>query len=125
MEKAEMKIAPSTPTLSIAATISSPVTWSGQFGTLCQGRFGVFASYTWTWESIIVIGDAPLCRASLAITAGSCPEGPGFARLDGGCLAPRHEHQRRQGKLGQTAHHRHMRLVIPSRLVQQVYRPSV
>jgi hypothetical protein len=44
MEKAEMKIAPSTPTLSIAATISSPVTWSGQFGTLCQGRFGVFAS---------------------------------------------------------------------------------
>jgi len=26
MEKAEMKIAPSTPTLSIAATISSPVT---------------------------------------------------------------------------------------------------
>ena len=39
-----MKIAPSTPTLSIAATISSPVTWSGQLGTLCQGRFGVFAS---------------------------------------------------------------------------------
>src|SRR5215813_6295126 len=38
MEKAEMKIAPSTPTLSIAATISSPVTWSGQFGTLRQGR---------------------------------------------------------------------------------------
>src|SRR5215831_10398782 len=51
-----MKIAPSTPTLSIAATISSPVTCSGQFGTLCQGRFGVFASYTWTWESMIVIG---------------------------------------------------------------------
>jgi hypothetical protein len=44
MEKAEMKIAPSTPTLSIAAHISSPVTWGGQFGTLCQGRFGVFAS---------------------------------------------------------------------------------
>jgi hypothetical protein len=39
-----MKIAPSTPTLSIAATISSPVMWSGQFGTLCQGRFSVFAS---------------------------------------------------------------------------------
>ena len=39
-----MKIAPSTPTLSIAATISSPVTCSGQFGTVCQGRFGVFAS---------------------------------------------------------------------------------
>src|SRR5271156_1398955 len=56
MEKAEMKIAPSTPTLSIAATISSPLTCGGQFGTLCQGRFGVFASYTWTWESIIVIG---------------------------------------------------------------------
>ena len=53
-----MKIAPSTPTLSIAATISSPVTWSGQFGTLCQGRFGVFASYTCTWESMIVIGDS-------------------------------------------------------------------
>src|SRR5262249_55717048 len=56
MEKADMKIAPSTPTSSIAATISSPVTCSGQFGTLCQGRFGVFASYTWTWESMIVIG---------------------------------------------------------------------
>src|SRR5215813_14537365 len=55
MEKAEMKIAPSMPTLSIAATISSPVTWAGQFGTLCQGRFGVFASYAWTWESMIVI----------------------------------------------------------------------
>ena len=39
-----MKIAPSTPTLSIAATISSPVAEGGQFGTLCQGRFGVFAS---------------------------------------------------------------------------------
>ena len=39
-----MKIAPSTPTLSIAATISSPVTWAGQFGTLCQGRCAVFAS---------------------------------------------------------------------------------
>ena len=39
-----MNIAPSTPTLVIAATISSPVTWSGQFGTVCQGRFGVFAS---------------------------------------------------------------------------------
>src|SRR6202030_1396916 len=80
MEKAEMKIAPSTPTLSIAATISSPVTRSGQFGTLCQGRFGVFASYTWTWESMIVIGEAPLCDASLPITAGSCPEGPSTAR---------------------------------------------
>src|SRR5215831_8953511 len=71
-----MKIAPSTPTLSIAATISSPVTCSGQFGTLCQGRFGVFASYTWTWESMIVIEKAPLCHASLAVTTGSCPEGP-------------------------------------------------
>jgi hypothetical protein len=29
---------------SIAATISSRVTRSGQFGTLYQGRFGVFAS---------------------------------------------------------------------------------
>jgi hypothetical protein len=44
MEKAEMKMAPSTPTVSIAATISSPVTCAGQFGTLCQGRCGVFAS---------------------------------------------------------------------------------
>ena len=39
-----MKIAPSTPTLSIAATISSPVACGGQFGMVCQGRFGVFAS---------------------------------------------------------------------------------
>jgi hypothetical protein len=39
-----MKIAPSTPTLSIASTISSPVTWGGQLGTLCHGRLGVFAS---------------------------------------------------------------------------------
>ncbi len=39
-----MKIAPSTPTLSIAAIISSPVTCAGQFGTLAQGRFGVLAS---------------------------------------------------------------------------------
>jgi hypothetical protein len=44
MENGEIKIAPSMASLSIAATISSPVTWSGQFGTLCQGRFGVFAS---------------------------------------------------------------------------------
>jgi hypothetical protein len=44
MEKDEMKIAPSTPTLSIAATISSPVTCGGQFGTVAHGRFGVFAS---------------------------------------------------------------------------------
>ena len=29
-----MKIAPSTPTLSMAATISSPVTWAGQLGTV-------------------------------------------------------------------------------------------
>ena len=39
-----MKIAPSTPSLSIAATISSPVALGGQFDTVCQGRFGVFAS---------------------------------------------------------------------------------
>ena len=42
--KAEMKIAPSTPTVSIAATISSPVTCGGQLGTLCHGRFDVLAS---------------------------------------------------------------------------------
>jgi hypothetical protein len=44
MEKAEMNIAPSMPSLSIAATVSSPVALGGQFGTLCHGRFGVFAS---------------------------------------------------------------------------------
>jgi hypothetical protein len=44
MENGETKIAPSTPTLSIAATISSPVTCAGQFGTLNHGRCGVFAS---------------------------------------------------------------------------------
>jgi hypothetical protein len=44
MENAEMKIAPSMPSLSIAATISSPVALGGQFGTLRQGRVGVFAS---------------------------------------------------------------------------------
>src|SRR3954470_5818317 len=49
-----MKIEPSTPTLSIAATSSSPVAWGGQLGTLCQGRFGVFASYAWTCESMIM-----------------------------------------------------------------------
>src|SRR4051812_30885785 len=52
-----MKIAPSTPTLSIAATISSPVTCGGQFGRLCQGRFGVFASYAWTCESMMGMSD--------------------------------------------------------------------
>src|SRR3954468_1923965 len=52
-----MKMAPSTPTLSIAATISSPVTWGGQLGTLCQGRFGVFASYAWTCESMMGMSD--------------------------------------------------------------------
>ena len=66
-----MKIAPSTPTLSVAATISSPVTWAGQFGTLCQGRLGVFASYAWTCESMMGMGgnlpqrmfsDGPLTR---------------------------------------------------------------
>src|SRR5262245_32494143 len=59
-----MKIAPSTRRRSIAATISSPVTCSGQFGTVCQGRLGVFASYAWTWESMIVTGDAPQCWGS-------------------------------------------------------------
>jgi hypothetical protein len=44
LENAEMKIAPSTPTLSMAATISSPAAESGQFGTVYQDRFGVFAS---------------------------------------------------------------------------------
>jgi hypothetical protein len=44
MEKDEMKIAPSTPTLSMAATISSPVTCGGQFGTVAHGRLGVLAS---------------------------------------------------------------------------------
>jgi hypothetical protein len=44
MEKAEMKIAPLMPRLSIAATVSSPVALDGQFGTLLHGRFGVFAS---------------------------------------------------------------------------------
>jgi hypothetical protein len=39
-----MKIAPSTPTLSIAAIISSPVALGGQFGTVRQGRRGEFAS---------------------------------------------------------------------------------
>jgi hypothetical protein len=38
MPNAEMKIAPSTPTLSIAAAMSSPTTCGGQFGTLCHGR---------------------------------------------------------------------------------------
>ena len=41
--KAETKIAPSTPTLSIAATISFPVTWSGKLSASRQGRCGVFA----------------------------------------------------------------------------------
>jgi hypothetical protein len=39
-----MKIALSTPTVSIAATISSSVTCGGQLGTLCHGRFDVLAS---------------------------------------------------------------------------------
>src|SRR4029434_3913192 len=30
---------------------------------LCQGRCGVLASYAWTWESIMAIGEAPLCSA--------------------------------------------------------------
>jgi hypothetical protein len=42
--EAAMKIAPSTPTVSIAATISSAVTCGGQLGTLCHGRFDVLAS---------------------------------------------------------------------------------
>ena len=33
---------------------------------------------------MIVMGEAPLCHASLVITAGSCPEGPGFLRADAG-----------------------------------------
>jgi hypothetical protein len=39
-----MKIALSTPTVSIAATMSSPVTCGRQLGTLCHGRFDVLAS---------------------------------------------------------------------------------
>jgi hypothetical protein len=35
---------PAIATLSIAATISSPVTCGGQLGTVAQGRFGVLAS---------------------------------------------------------------------------------
>src|SRR5437764_3659061 len=82
-----MKMAPSTPTLSIAATISSPVTWGGQFGTLCQGRLGVFASYAWTCESMIGMGgnlqqrmyrDGPLTRRapeSIRYGTGRCALG--------------------------------------------------
>jgi hypothetical protein len=39
-----MKVAPSTPTVTIAATISSSVTCGGRLGTLCHGRFDVLAS---------------------------------------------------------------------------------
>jgi hypothetical protein len=39
-----MKIAPSTPTVSIAATMSSPVTCGGELDTLCHGRIDVLAS---------------------------------------------------------------------------------
>src|ERR1700758_5248540 len=84
MEKAEMKIAPSTPTLSIAATISPPVTWSGQFGTLCQGRFGVFASYTWTWESMMVIADAPLVPPEFGYHSRFVSRGPFLKGEEGG-----------------------------------------
>jgi hypothetical protein len=45
-----MKFAPSTPTVSIAAAISSPVTCGGQLGTLCHGRFDVSVSEAWAWE---------------------------------------------------------------------------
>src|SRR6266581_2456080 len=50
-----------------ASPIAGSRSGKDAFGTLCQGRFGVFASYTWTWESMVVIGEAPLCDASLAI----------------------------------------------------------
>jgi len=39
-----MKIAPSTTTVSIAATIPSTVTCGGRLGTLRHGRFDVLAS---------------------------------------------------------------------------------
>ena len=39
-----MLMAPSTPTASIAATISSAFTDAGQFGSLSHGRFGEFFS---------------------------------------------------------------------------------
>jgi hypothetical protein len=42
--KVEMKFAPSTPTVSIAAAIPSPVPCGGQLGTLCHGRFDVSVS---------------------------------------------------------------------------------
>jgi hypothetical protein len=42
--KVEMRFAPSTLTVSIAATISSRVTCGGQLGTLCHGRFDVSVS---------------------------------------------------------------------------------
>src|SRR4026208_160395 len=88
-----MKIAPSTPTLSIAATISSPVTWGGQFGTLCQGRLGVFASYAWTCESmmgmvVVIYRRHVPRRASDSQGTGSDPlrHGPVCARRAAGGL---------------------------------------
>jgi hypothetical protein len=48
--KLEMKLAPSTPTVSVAAAISSPVTCGGRLGTLCHGRFGVSVSQAWARE---------------------------------------------------------------------------
>ena len=44
MENGEIKIAPSTPTLFIATTILVTRNVIGPVQTLCQGRFGVFAS---------------------------------------------------------------------------------
>src|SRR5438876_10170447 len=50
-----------------ASPIAGSRSGKDAFGTLCQGRLGLLASYTWTWESMIVIGEAPLCDVSLAV----------------------------------------------------------
>jgi len=69
-----VNIAPSTPTLSIAAAISSPVTVIGQFGTLCQGRFGMFALISVDWESMISSGSSQLLRQfDIERVAQPCP----------------------------------------------------
>src|SRR5215468_6844638 len=84
-----MAIAPSTPTWSIAATISSPVTCAGQFGTRDHGRCGVFASYAWTWESMIGTGEAPRGRGCAAAGVRRSSAGPAVASATPTCSTVR------------------------------------
>src|SRR5215469_4521690 len=69
MAKGETSSAPSTPTESIAATMSSPVTCAGPCSTERHGRPGWLRSYACTCESMIAMAFTPAHYCSTGTVA--------------------------------------------------------